>query len=977
DECEAAKRLQPQDPRLREALDDPDYNVTEVLAGARELVRRYEQATNEQQAILNAALDARRLGIQAPLTEQLLAAAARGYPTTVHPGDAWLRPVLAELTRRDRASDRAIAPLIRVSNPDRVLGYTVADYLLQRFTRQRRSNRLSAETWQALIDHTQDQNDLLRLALSADRRLLHRYAEHLYRRFVNVGHTYVDHRLVTYAAHRLADLRVRRKAPDQEVTDAFQILIKGARSYVERISESGENCRLIVRRLIKQGRHELAARVLQDWKDAGDRDAAQEWTNLLIEHDRTDQAIPIVRTLIELRHEFCITWWFQRLLTEQDQPDKAMTVLRATADAGGADAARKLAQRMHDLGYSRFPPPRDKSLSGSEEPPVELWFDRFARQGRTAEILPVLRAVVDAGGQEAGELLADLLAKHGDSAALAELRARADAEQERDSLHDYFDRRLADLLAEQGGEAALAELRARADHGSWRAAFRLADLLAEQGGEAALAELRARADDRDEAAGKRLAKLLVDRGDIEELRARAAADDKYAAEKWAELLIKQNRIHEAIPIVRTLAGTARWHTNWLVSLLHEHGDIEEAIALRRAQAEAGDEMAAWAAAEWAELLIEQDRTDQAIPIAKALVNTTKDYIVDEWCQRLAEQGRAAEAIRVLRACADAGGETADQLVEMLIAQNRVEEALDVLRTQANADHDRTVADRLARLLVKHRRVDELRARADDDDLDAELRLLELLAQQGDDAALAELRTRANHGSWPAAVQLADLLAEQGDEAALTELRARANGGDQAAGHRLTKLLAEQGDEAALTELRERADADDDAARELAELLAKHGDEAALAELQDRADAGDDSAAWWLAELLAQQGRLDKLRARTDAGDGRATERLITLLAQQGTLDELWEEVDAGTPYVGRRLINLLDQLCEPEQAGQRRFIWEAPDTLDASEHLIEELLHRIGGIEQGDGIRSFGLNPDCTIADRNPAGHQPQSGTRR
>ena len=143
-ERKATAQLASKDPRLAEALADPDYNVSEVLAGAPELVRRYEQATEEQKAVLHAAIDARRVGIQAPLSEQLLREAARGYLFTVHPDDTWFPPALAELTIRDRAT----APLIPVPNPERtqLLGYTVADYLLQQLTGQSPTARLPAVT---------------------------------------------------------------------------------------------------------------------------------------------------------------------------------------------------------------------------------------------------------------------------------------------------------------------------------------------------------------------------------------------------------------------------------------------------------------------------------------------------------------------------------------------------------------------------------------------------------------------------------------------------------------------------------------------------------------------------------------------------------------------------------------------------------------------------------------------------------------
>jgi hypothetical protein len=61
----------------------------------------------------------------------------------------------------------------------------------------------------------------------------------------------------------------------------------------------------------------------------------------------------------------------------------------------------------------------------------------------------------------------------------------------------------------------------------------------------------------------------------------------------------------------------------------------------------------------------------------------------------------------------------------------------------------------------------------------------LLAERGDEAAIAELRARARPGD-PYATQLARVLADRGDEAAIAELRARADAGDPAAAKRLVR-----------------------------------------------------------------------------------------------------------------------------------------------------------------------------------------------
>jgi hypothetical protein len=128
--------------------------------------------------------------------------------------------------------------------------------------------------------------------------------------------------------------------------------------------------------------------------------------------------------------------------------------------------------------------------------------------------------------------------------------------------------------------------------------------------------------------------------------------------------------------------------------------------------------------------------------------------------------------------------------------------------------------------------------------------------------------------------------------------------------------------------------------------------------------------------LGEQGdaaALAELWARADAGDYRAAERLTDLLAQNGRLEELWQEVDAGTPDAGKRLITLLDRLFEAKQADRitssRRPDFGIP-IRRPDKHLIENLRDRIGGTEQTDRMRSFGLNPDGSIADGDPKNHR-------
>ena len=441
-EREAADKLSSNDPRLATALADPHYNVTEVLAGAPQLIARYEQASEEQQAVLNAAIDACRLGIQAPLTETLLRAAARSYLSTVHPDDTWLLPALAELTRHHRAA----APLIPVLNEerDKILGYTVADYLVQHVGRERRYARVAASTWDALISHIPDPADAARLADSARRRLLYCYAIPLYRHAADAGDG--------DAAFWLAELMTQRG----DLDEAEQVLRA-------RADAGGRDGALLLAILLyERGDLDGAEQVLRARADAGDAFAAGLLAALLAERGDLDG----LRARADTGDAFAARQ-LATLLAERGDLDG----LRARADAGDRHAARQLAD------------PRDLVVVHDRRN-----FDHALDTLRRAWLR---RTRADAGHGDAASRLAELLASD-----LDELRARADvgdagaaellAASDLDGLRTRADvgdagaaELLAGLLAERGD---LDGLRARADAGEGDAvALQLAWLLTKQG----------------------------------------------------------------------------------------------------------------------------------------------------------------------------------------------------------------------------------------------------------------------------------------------------------------------------------------------------------------------------------------------------------------------------------------------------------------------------------------------------------------
>ena len=197
-----ARTAATRDRRLRIALEAAGYGLTQTLAAAPQLVARWQDAQTASPyawAVLTSAMDTARLGARAPLSADFLRSAAPGYCTSQQQAEAtddWFEQALEYATGKLHGAAAALRPA--GAGMGRVAGYTVADYLTQHASRERRSARVPASTWDAVLSYIRDPADAARLADSARNRMLYRYAIPLYRRAADAGDA--------DAAGRLADL---------------------------------------------------------------------------------------------------------------------------------------------------------------------------------------------------------------------------------------------------------------------------------------------------------------------------------------------------------------------------------------------------------------------------------------------------------------------------------------------------------------------------------------------------------------------------------------------------------------------------------------------------------------------------------------------------------------------------------------------------------------------------------------------------
>jgi tetratricopeptide (TPR) repeat protein len=260
---------------------------------------------------------------------------------------------------------------------------------------------------------------------------------------------------------------------------------------------------------------------------------------------------------------------------------------------------------------------------------------------------------------------------------------------------------------------------------------------------------------------------------------------------------------------------------------------------------------------------------------------------------------------------------ASRLADLLTGQDRLDEAVDLLQVHAE---DGPAAGTLVALLARQGDVEALRARADAGDRLAASWLVELLARRGDVDAL---RTCAEEGDRLAAGLRLDL---HGDREHLDALKARAETGDQLAKRHLAALLTEQprsrtdppiawlATDEVVTTANEECELDDGSIEVLSEhqvcrftdllITGGHIDDA-VAFLEACSAAAVASADDYLADLLADHGRIDQLRARAATGEWSSNRRLADLLAAQGRYDELRSCVQDGNSFAAWALADLL------------------------------------------------------------------------
>jgi tetratricopeptide (TPR) repeat protein len=574
----AAQAAARADPRLAEAVDHAqDGRITQFLAGVPALLERYRNAPAAARALIEAAMDARRLGHGPYLPLRLLEAAAPGYLSDQEwdgLDDSWLERALAYCAAPSRG---APGPLTRVrarpgQPPPATARVRLADYLEQAGRVSRRAVLAAAALWDGLVEHA-DQRDLPRLAGEAEARSLYRYALALHLRAAAAG----DVRALRQAAALL-------RWADQ---------VDEAVGLYQRAAEAGDPSALGEAALLLEGagRIDEAVALYQQAAQTGQPFARWRAVDLLSSAGRLDEAIEWLQRSPADSGDLGSRRQMAELLLEAGRTDEAIRLYQRAAEAGDLYALGRATQLLHRAGrtddaigwlQSRVTDTDDHSLR-QQATDLLAWVGSHPRSvdqpatqadkpdvaGQAAELL------VEAGRVDLAIGLYQRIARAGDRSALW---------------------RAAELLERTSQlEDAIAFYQSHAEPGDLYASSRVVELLRQSDqADAAIDWLQSRAlAAGDRAAMRAAAELLQEIGRREEAidwyQRAVEAGDRTALWQMTALLPATGGLDDAIePYLPAAEAGDRDALEHTTRLLQASGGVEEAVALYLRAAEAGD-----------------------------------------------------------------------------------------------------------------------------------------------------------------------------------------------------------------------------------------------------------------------------------------------------------------------------------------------------------------------------------------------------
>jgi tetratricopeptide (TPR) repeat protein len=312
-----------------------DGRITQFLAGVPVLLERYRTAPAAAKALIEAAMDARRLGHSVHLGHSLLEAAAPGYLTDQQ-WDAleedWLEQALVYCAVPCRGA-RGLLTRTRPRPGQPVPAephYRLADYLEQTGRAMRRTVQAPVALWDSFMEHA-DELALVRIAAEAERGNLDRHALRLYQRAAEAGDV--------YGLRRAAELLEGAGRID-EIGTLYQRAAENVPPYALRPG---------ARLLEGAGRIDEAIVLYRRAVEAGDVYALRRAARLLGQAGRIAEAISLYQRAAEPGMPPQVRW-VGRLLKEAGWIDEAIGFYRRAAEAGDPDASGHVVDLLKRVG---------------------------------------------------------------------------------------------------------------------------------------------------------------------------------------------------------------------------------------------------------------------------------------------------------------------------------------------------------------------------------------------------------------------------------------------------------------------------------------------------------------------------------------------------------------------------------------------------------------------------------------------------
>jgi hypothetical protein len=597
--AKAAALAQNGDRLLADALTrtSTDGRMTQDLAGAPELLRRHQQGTPAAQAILNAAMDARRLGVGLHLPQAFLTDAATDYladPDYDQLPEDWAERVYAELAEPVHGKQ---APLRRTGlrprrrppgKPDftavastAATGsgpmFRLADYLEQHGRTSRHLLCPPASFWHAAHAHLVSPDDLNSLANAAQDRHRLQWAHHLRYRAAAAGSTQALIQLAELArvtGNRDSLTALYEQAADAGNTTAMVRLAKlkeesedrVAAALFEQATNTGDVSTIDVETMMQRARAQ--ARQIR-----GDSKGAEALYQQAADNGDTNALLQLARTREKRGDNKGAEALYQQAADNGDTNAliKLVGLRERNGDKEGAEAlARQAAEAEDTSALLRIAELHERH---GNRYTAEALYQQAADNGDTDALLQLARTREKRGDNKGAEALYQQAADNGDTNALLQL-ART-----REKRGDN-----------KGAEALYQQA---ADNGDTNALVKLVGLRERNGDkEGAEALARQAADINDTEGLILLAQLRERSGDedgAENLYQEAVnAGDTAAMVSLAQLWEKRGDGQNAEGLVQRAADLG--HTAALVQFAHLReglGDLSGAEALYLQAADSG------------------------------------------------------------------------------------------------------------------------------------------------------------------------------------------------------------------------------------------------------------------------------------------------------------------------------------------------------------------------------------------------------